>query len=430
MRRLLVIALNQGATLLFGILGIRLVSYVVEERVFGAYGLYLTLTQVGLLLTHSGLINHASRYWQREHEHARTYLSFLLKVAWRKTLLLAGLLALASIVMSFWQRTWVWIELLPLLLLSNLGIALFSLASLVLNAGERHRTLLAINVLASGARAVLPVGVALLFGATLLNLSGGFALHAVLVIGMILVLFKTSGLSVHAEPGAADKWRQELRDFGRPFIWMGVGGWLLQFADRWTVAFFFGEHQAGVFNLASNIASMVPALVCGMLMQRVFPAIFRASDQARTEADWRRLARRCDQATLLFLGVTLGGLAALHLVGPYLVGWLVSARYAPCMPLLVPAGMGAVAMQTNQFQYLLLQGQHNSSAMVRVMLILATIRTIGTVAAAAVSWTVLLGWLLVSSLVVAGLGRALIQRVVLSHCRETRADALVSSVRG
>ena len=430
MPRLLVIALNQAATVLFGILGIRLVSYVVEERVFGAYGLYLTLTQIGFLLTHSGLINHASRYWQREQPNVHSYLRFLLQATWRKTLPLIALLLVVSVGMAVWQKSLVWIELLPLLLVSNLGIALSYLATLVLNAGERHGTLLVVNASASAARAVLPVGVALVFGATLFALSSGFALHAVAVVIFVLALFRRWGLSAAIEPALNTRWMQELRDFGRPFVWMGAGGWLLQYADRWTVAFYFGNHQAGVFNLASNIASMVPALVCGALMQRVFPAVFRAADHAQTEEDWRALARRCDRATLLFLLLTVAGLIALHFVGPYLVGWLVSARYAPCMPILLPAGMGAVAMQTNQFQYLLLQGQHDSSGMVRVMLILAGIRTVGTILAAAVSWPVLLGWLLVSSLIVAGLGRFLIQRTVLSNCRNPGANALVTSVRG
>jgi O-antigen/teichoic acid export membrane protein len=427
MRRfLLPIALNQAGTLMFGMLGISLVSHLVPERVYGAYGLFLTLTQVGLLLTHSGITNHASRYWQREGAQAGSYARFLLGRAIWLTAPLGGVLLVVMILQALSRGDIVWLELWPLLVVSNLVLAVCNLASMALNASERHWAVLTLNGLASLGRATLPVGLALLFGPTLSSLSFGYALHGMVVALAIVLLFRGMKLAVPAKPAHLAQWRGELRDFGRPFVLMGAGGWLLLNADRWVVAFAFGEERLGVFNLASNIGSIVPGLVCAGLMQWVFPAVFRASDRAQSEQDWRRLARKCDQLTLLFLGLTLAGLAALQLLGPFLVGWLIGARYAASMPLLVPGGMAVVAAQTNQFQYLLLQGQHNSSGMVKVMLVLAAIRTAGSVVAGAISWPVFLGWLLSSTLLVAWLGRTWIQRMALANFQPVRAESLVA----
>ena len=107
------------------------------------------------------------------------------------------------------------------------------------------------------------------------------------------------------------------------------------------------------------------------LMQGVFPSVFRQADQARTAADWQQIARRCDRVTLLFVALALLGVGALHLIGPYLVGTLVGESYAPAMSMLMPVGMAAVALQINQFQFLLLQGQQKSASMVRVMVVVA-----------------------------------------------------------
>jgi O-antigen/teichoic acid export membrane protein len=228
-----------------------------------------------------------------------------------------------------------------------------------------------------------------------------------------------------------EKWGLELRDFGRPFVLMGIGGWLVQNADRWIVAFLFGNDQAGLFNLAGNVAGVVPSFVSAGLMQRVFPSIFRQADQAKSPADWRRLAGRCDRVTMAFLGLTVAGLAMLHLLGPYLTGWLISKpNYGPSMPLLFPAGIAAAAVQTNQFQYLLLQGQHNSLGMVKVMSILATIRTLGSILAGMVSWSAFVIWLLISTAIIALLGRALIRRLALADFEEPRTPVLVDSSRG
>ncbi len=427
MRRfLLPIALNQAAALVFGVLGISLVSHWVPERVYGAYGLFLTLTQVGLLLTHSGLINHTSRYWQRERPRAGAYARFLLGRALWLSLPLGAVLLVAGLIQAQSHGESVWMRLWPLLLASNLALALGNVATLALNANERHWSVLALNGISSFCRATFPIGLVLLLGPTLLALSWGFVLHGVVVALVIVRLFWNLDLTSPVAPAVVAQWRKELRDFGRPFVIMGLGGWLLLNADRWVVAFAFGDQRLGLFNLASAMGSVVPTLVCAGLMQRMFPSVFRASDQARTEQDWRSLARKCDRLTLLFLGLSVSGLAVLQIVGPYLVGWLIGEKYAASMPLLIPGGMAAVAAQTNQFQYLLLQGQHNSSGMVKVMLVLAALRTAGSMVTGAASWPIFLGWLLVSTLLVAWFGRVWIQHMALSNCQAVKTEALAA----
>src|SRR5204863_9538424 len=116
-------------------------------------------------------------------------------------------------------------------------------------------------------------------------------------------------------------------------------------------------------------------MVAGLL-QLVFPGIFRGADEARSKEDWRKLVKRCDQYTFLFGAATVGGLLILSLVAPYLLGWLISDRYAASMPLLISAGLATAATQVNQVQYLLLQGQHNSAGMVKVMMKTDAIKTL------------------------------------------------------
>jgi O-antigen/teichoic acid export membrane protein len=420
MRRFfLPIVLNQGATLLFGTIGIVLISHLVPERVYGAYTLFLTLTQVGPLLTHSGLNNHTSRYWQRVASNPGPYARFVLGRALWLGMPLAGLLLLVVAVIQLLHPGAVaWAPLWPLLVVTNLGLAVSTGASLALNASERHWAVLTLNALTTFGRALFPIGVALLFTPTVFTLSLGYTVHGVAAALAILVLFRGLNLGERPKADLVAQWRQELRDFGRPFVIMGLGGWLMLNADRWIVSFAFDERRLGLFSLATNIASIVPTFICAALMQWKFPAVFRASDRARSERDWRELARKCDRLTLLFLGLTLGGLGVLQLVGPHLVGWLIGQKYAASMPLLLPAGMATVALQTNQFQYLLLQGQHNSSGMIKVMLPLAALRTAGSLVAGAISWPVFLGWLLVSTALVAWVGRVSIQRMaLLNYCR-------------
>ncbi len=408
--RLVPIAWNQAQTVILGMAGIILISHTVPKPVYGAYGLFLTLMQVGILLTHSGLINHASRYWQRERANAGAYARFLWGKTWRYSAPLTIVLLLLSAAQAGRDGR-VWLALWPLLVVSNVVMALYTVALSVLNAGERHWAVLALSGLSSAGRALLPVGLAVAVSATLITLSWGFVLHCLLVAAAIALLFQKAWRTSSLEPAQERKWTEELRHFGRPFIIMGAGGWLLQNADRWVVGAAFGKEQLGVFNMASNIASVIPNMVAAGVLQWVFPAVFRQADAARTPEDWHRLARRCDQFTLLYLGLTVAGLSALAVIGPFLVGNVISNHYAASIPLFLPAGLAAAASQANQFQYLLLQGQHDSGSMARVMILLATFRTVGSIVTAAISWPAFVGWLIASTVVVSLLGRFRIRQI-------------------
>jgi len=209
-------------------------------------------------------------------------------------------------------------------------------------------------------------------------------------------------------------WASALRTYGRPFAALGVGGWLLQNADRWIVERLFGVEQAGQFAMAAGIGGVVPLFFLSVLMQAFFPVAFREADAARSAADWKRLGRKCDLMTAAFLLATLAALGALSLLGPTLVGGLVAPSYAPAIRILFASGLAMASVQTNQFQYLLLQGRQDSRAMVRVMIVVAAVKTAGSIVTALISWELFLSWLALSVLVCAVLGRALVRRMVLS----------------
>lgn len=413
MRALVPIACNQVATLLLGIVGLKLISQLVPPDLNGAYRLFLTLTQIGALITCSGVINHATRHWQREITQSGTYARFLWAVAWRELRYLAPLLLMVAVAVSLFQREWNWLRVWPFLVLSNLALALSGIATGALNADRSLWKVFFLTLVGNAARILLPIGLALGIGMTFWNLSAGFALHGLLVVACLLFLFRWAAPAPRPSLERQREWRQELKDYGRPFMWLGIGNWLLQSADPWVVEHFFGERETGFFTYASGIGAIVPTLVVGGLMQWVFPTVFRKADEARTAHDWRALAKTCDQVTLLFLALTLAGLFLLNVIAPRLIGLLIDPKYAPALTMLIPAGFAMVTVQVNQFYYLLLQGQHNSAGMVRVMLVVSGLKTLGSIVAAWFSWTAFVWWLIVSLLSSGLLGRWMIRRLAL-----------------
>lgn len=413
MPRIPLIIANQALTVSLGILGIVLLTHFVEETVLGPYLLFLTLTQIGPLLTHSGLVNHTSRYWQREQPKALAYLRFLWRDSLQRGIILGVILAGAVVVLSWKAQSGLWLALLPLLFMSNFGLAWFSLAGLALNASERHGALLTLSVLAAALRAVWPVLAGLILGMTVFWLSFGFFGHVVVAGGCIWMLLVRPAAGEPADAGTQGCWQRELRQFGRPFLWIGAGNWLFQFADQWIVEWFHPGHL-GEFGVAIRIALTVPSVISAGLMQWAFPRVFREADRAKSPADWQALVKSCDRYTALFVVAGAGALVVLSWIMPWLVGdgRLVAEKYRGSIAFLIPAGISFMAVQVNQFHYLLLQGQHNSGGIVRVMVITAGLKTVGSIAAAAYSWTAFLLWLPFATLLVALLGRFLIQAAI------------------
>lgn len=413
MRPLFAIALNQLTTVGLGLLGVKLVSEFVPPQVNGKYALFLTLAQIGYLVIYPGVINHAMRYWQRESSNSGVYARFIWLTVWRELKWWGPVLLLVSVAAVWVDGDPVWIWAAPALLVSNLAIALHYIATGALTAAGNSWKVLALTFVGTGARVLLPIAAALLLGMGLLNLAWGYCAHAVIVIAAVAGMFRAAGRAPAPDPTQEARWKTELREYGRPFVLLGIGAWFLMSADRWVVKQFYDDHQAGLFAIASTIGAFVPTIVLGALMQFALPRVFRKADLAKTEQDWRQIASRCDHVTVIFVVLSLAGLVALHWMGPYLVGWLISPTYAEALPMVIPAGMATMTALTNQFYYLLLQGQHNSAAMVRVMTVVAGLKTAGSIAAAAVSFNAFLGWLAFSLLLGAGIGRFMIRRIAL-----------------
>jgi O-antigen/teichoic acid export membrane protein len=272
--------------------------------------------------------------------------------------------------------------------------------------------MLGLNLATTGARTILPLLIGWMTSMSLLMLSLGFALHGLVIVAVVLWLGRD--WSRESATAKTPEWQRELRDYGRPFVLLGVGTWALQHLDRFIAAHGFGLTAAGELQLALGLGVILPTMVVNLLMQLFFPAVFRQADAARTESDWRAIACRCDQMTAGLVVVSLAGLGVLHVIAPWLQGWLISAKYAGALPLLFPAGCAMLTMQVNQFQYLLLQGRHNSTGMVKVMLVVAGVKSVGAVIAAAISWSAFLGWMIASVPVCALIGRQMIRVMALT----------------
>lgn len=419
MGRVVPILLNQVVGLVLGLSGVVLMTRWVSTEVYGNYQVhFISLCQVGILLTHPGIVNHASRYWSREQGRAGEYAQFLWRESWSKMPLLLLLAALAMCMVSWKERSPWWLAIVPVMAFCNVVLALEATAKMVANVAEQHWRLFWLNVVGSAARVAIPLVMVMIAGASFSSLWSGFFVHAALVCGLIY-WGKRAWMqnSSNAESGIA-RWRTELVEYGTPFIWLGVGNWLLQFADRWLISLVLGESKAGLFSTASGLSAYVPNVILGAMMQWVFPSIFNACDQAKGASDWREIASRCTRWTVGFVGISLSGLLLLQWVGPRWMRDLLGREYWESWTMVFASGMAAMTLQINQFYFLLLQGQHNSVGMVKVMMVVAGVKTLGSAVTLLAGWDWFLLWLCLSMPLCGWLGRVMIFDLALAGERK------------
>lgn len=413
------IFLNLIGSVLLGLVAIKLIQKLVPTEVNGLYSLFIGLTLLGQKVTHAGITNHAARFWQRESAGTpSTYLRFLWKSFWQAGWILGALLAFFVICMVLFKRDTLWISLFPILFLGACGMAVIEIAVLLFNAAEKHWMIFLLRSGGLFLRILIPLGLAFLIAPTIHILGAGFALHG-LVISLLVYLYFRPQTRDAVEPEKSlehgNKLKKELRDYGRPFVFLGVGSWVLEVSDRYVIQMFFGDHVVGNFDIANRLSTYAVALVFLSMMQGFFPHIFKMADQARSKEDWKEISRRCDKISVVFAFFGFASVAVLHTMGPYLKGWLINENYATSITMILPAGLAAMATQINQFHFLLLQGQRKSGVMVRIMMTLAAAKLAGGIITSFFSWEIYQLWLSVSFIVIAWIGRSMIHFEAFKH---------------
>jgi hypothetical protein len=393
--RLIPIVLGQAFGLLCGIVGIRLNSHLVPPALLGVYGVFLTFAPIGTWLVHAGLVKLVARNWAASDRRADLWRQVAL--TWARRL---PWLALAAAAAAFAMRGLPETRPLPLILALFFSASLLALAALAQTALQAERTHwrdCAVSATGSLTRTFAPP---LLFAATTGTVNAlwlGFCLHGCVTAAAGLWALhpywraSKNGPDQNSRPAFPPVYEGPL------FIALAFVGWALPGLNRWVVAGFFGEVQAGYFTLASG-ALVLPATLGAVLMQYFQPGLFTLGDGPAALRP--TLAHRVDLIALVHALGSLAALGVLVWVGPYLIGNLISPRYRDALGWLLPVGCFGTATITGAFYHTLLLAGRQERACGPVDLTHAALLAGGSLIAAAAGGQLWFErWLLVTPLV-------------------------------
>lgn len=398
--RLLPIGLTQVVGLLLGLLGIRLVSHLVAPADYGRLGVFTSLAPVGMWVLFGGLNVALSRLWVDAPDRAG-----LLRATLRATGRRVGWLALTVAGLALLAAGEPNVGFAVLLFLASLALGLGQYFRTILQAERRHWPDFGLSAMDSVSRTALPPLLYVLAGGGALALMAGFTVHALLgLLGGAWLLrahLRAPGLREPDLPATF---------LGAYFLLLAVAGWVLGGLNRWLVAGFFGSETAGYFTLAANVALILPSMLGTILVQWQQPLWFAAGSGGG--AATVELARRVDRVALGYTLAGLGLAGALHLLLPYLVGSLISARYEPALAWALGAGCFTVAVTTGRFFTTLLVAARREQAAVPVELTAAAAYAAGCLASALAGPEWFQRWLVLTPLLPWLINRPLARRAL------------------
>jgi hypothetical protein len=401
--RLVPIILAQVIGLACGLVSLRLNSHLVPPPVLGIYGLFLTFAPVGMWLVYVGLLKYVSRHWAATTE--RGNLRHAILRVWLRRLpwlvLLAAFPSIALVQLSTIDRLILWGALSA----SAAFLTLAALAQMALQADRAHWRDCATAATGSVTRSFIPP-LLYAFSGNIAALWLGFTAHAVTtaLAGACALRGSFKSASV-AEPAGHPSW--QIYE-GPLFTGLALANLIVLGLNRWLVAWFFGEKEAGYFTLAGGAVTIITSMLATVLIQYLQPDLFALGDRATENRP--ALARRVDLIALFYTVVGLGGVALLSAGAPWLVGPLISPDYEDALVWILPAGCFGITISLGLFYHTLLLAGRREQACGPVDLTTAVALIMGCVAAAAAGPDWLARWLMATPLVSWAITRPLARR--------------------
>ncbi len=359
----------------------------------GLYGLFLTFTPLGMWLLYVGLLKYVARHWAASPDRAglrhEVMAVGLRRLPWLA--LLTGGAAAAMTGLSFVDRFIVWL----VLFVSAALLTLTAFTQVALQAERAHWRDCFVGATASLTRSFAPPLLYAATGGISAALWVGFSAHALLAALVGAWALRASFSMQPVSPIITPTARQVYE--GPLFMALAVANLMLLGINRWLVAFFFGEKEAGYFTLAGGAVMIMTSMLAGVLMQYLQPGLFALGDGSSGSRPV--LARRFDQIALFYTAAGLAGLIALNFLAPWLVGPLISPVYRDSIGWFFPAGCFGLALSLGGFYHTMLLAGRRERACGPVDLTTAAILAAGCLFSASGGLVWLARWLTISPLI-------------------------------
>ncbi len=325
------IIIGQALAAVGGIVGVRLLTGVLNPGIYGELALAMTVVALVQTTLLAPLGRTFMRYFapSREKEELQSFLQGAKRYLVEATAAILIGVAIVALFLVFSGQ----VALLGLLF-TGTAYTLFSGYSLAIEGMQnaaRQRVIVAWH---RGLR----VWLQFLFAFAIVNRTAatstaamtGYALSATIVFVSQYAFFrlKIQSLSQKQPPGSREVYKNilgQMRAYAWPLMTWGIFVWLRASSDRWAIQTFGTTYEVGLFEVLFQLGFYPVSLGLGLVIQLVNPVLFEMAGNATDPLRMQRVRKLNHMVLILTLLVTGAGV----LLSYFLSDWVFSLFAAP-----------------------------------------------------------------------------------------------------
>ena len=363
-RESLWVVLGQAAALLGTVLGVRLLTELLDPTSYGELALAVTLVTL-ITQTVLGPLGHGiTRFFSvaREQDDLEGFfqaarqlvVTALAMVALILALLIGGLFLLA-------HPEWIAVTVAAIVysVLSNCS----SILNGIHNAARQRAVVALYQATDAWSRFAIAAVFILLLGATSTVAMIGYVVAALLLFFAQIINFNRTWRS----PGSADNainWEQRIWSFSRPFALFGIFTWAYSASDRWALTLFGETHDVGLYAVLLQLGYYPASLATAIVVQFLAPIFYENAGDARDPERNAAVSSTSWILAKIALWITLASFVLALWLHEAIFSLLAAREYGSVSYLLPWAVMAGGVFAAGQVIALNLMSQMKTNAMV------------------------------------------------------------------
>lgn len=299
------IVLGQAVAVLGALVGVRLLTELLDPAAYGELALGMTLATLVNQTVLGPLGNGVTRFYAPAVERGDLggYLNAVRRlVLWATGIIVLMMLFTVAGLLLAGRMEWIAIAIAAFIFAMLSGYT--SILSGIQNAA-RQRSIVALHQgMESWARFLVAASLLLWLGATSTVAMAGYAMAVVLVLGSQYVFFRKT-VHKHAAAAAQGSWEGQIWKYSWPFGAWGIFYWAQQASDRWALELIATTQEVGLYAVLCQLGYYPMSMATGMATQFLAPIFYQrvgdASDSRRND-NVNNLSWRLTSLTLVGTG--------------------------------------------------------------------------------------------------------------------------------
>jgi O-antigen/teichoic acid export membrane protein len=279
------VALGQVAATIGALVGVRLLTGVLNPQTYGELALGMTAAMLINQLVMGPLSNASLRFFApaRESGELSSFLAALRGLLVRATgivLLIASMVYLGLLLIGYFDWFWLGVAAFGFALLSGYNSILDGMQN-----AARQRAIVAWHqALASWSRFLGAAGLVVWLGATSAIAMLGYGLASMLVLLSQTWFFKRQLLPTEESrsdmPADPQQWSSKMFGYAWPFASWGIFTWAQMASDRWALQIFTSTREVGLYAVLYQLGYFPITILTGLVVQLVAPVFFQQAGDA------------------------------------------------------------------------------------------------------------------------------------------------------